>query len=90
MIVKILQSHIDKGKMKDAHFCPVALAIKNTNKNIIYVWACYGAINIKLENGKIYEFSTPKKVQDFMDKFDTWKKVKPFNFLISHGKSVAH
>jgi len=66
------------GKIGIANNCPVALALKRATNNQS-LWVCCDsycpapATLIRL----------PKKVSDFIEKFDALLPVKPFSFFIS-------
>lgn len=89
MIIKVTQECINKGKRKDARFCPVACALKDN-----------GITTPVLVGGRIYKVSPdspystpndeytliapmPQSVKDFINAFDNVKKVvQPFEFEV--------
>lgn len=82
MVIKVLQSHINAARKHEENYtnsssnCPVALAMSAaTGQKIVNVG--YNVATLKRK-----DISLPKKVQDFILKFDHGDKVKPFTFTI--------
>ena len=75
MTIKVLASHIKRGKRRECSLCPIALAItrqlKPTNP-------------VKVDNedvfmdGKYYRL--PTETRRFITNFDAGRKCKPFSF----------
>lgn len=77
--IQITKVNIKKGKPLNVQSCPIALAIKRTLKATnLYV---ADIIDFTIKN-KIYTAGLPIKAIDFIEKFDTGHKVKPFSFIL--------
>ena len=83
MQIQVTKKHIEKGKLNDCYSCPVALALSDT---FMGTRAYVDGISLVIGYGIVFQtaFSvgTPKKVNDFIEKFDEMKPVKPFSFRI--------
>lgn len=81
MIIKVTQEHIDEGFPGEADSCPVALAIQQKTGDL------HATVNAKCiffrYRSKDKTRKTPKKVVNFIKKFDSGDKVKPFSFELS-------
>ena len=81
MIIKVTQSHIDKGVKWDCCLCPVALAIIENHYPECYVVVGASDICISCFEKKDYKrFFTTKKLKQFIYDFDKGKLVKPTTF----------
>lgn len=82
--INVTQKHIDYGMPGFCKKCPVALALLDAGLapevevGVSYIYLC------SEENTPSFlaEVLTPKKVKDFMKKFDYHQKVKPFSFVL--------
>lgn len=77
---KVTKHYINKGCSCDGDDCPVALVIKSRVKKGIYVFV-----------GEFIEiaqtaFKRSKKVDEFIEKFDSAQKVNPFEFNLNIKK----
>lgn len=76
--IEVTQEDIDRGVCGNATRCAVARAIRRI----------VGKRNIEVTQNNIavnsdFDVAPPKKVRDFIDKFDANKKsVKPFSFVL--------
>lgn len=84
MKVIVTQDHIDHGYPGTPSSCPVALALKETSTDFANVIVGPFWFSSRNEEFQITYGVTnlPKKVQQFIRKFDTSKPVKPFLFEI--------
>lgn len=85
MKVYVTQDDINKGKPTSMCNCPVARAIKRTIKNSMKVEVGENQIClISKDKNNLIRLKTPKKVGNFIDKFDSWQtaldEIKPFSF----------
>lgn len=76
MKIRVTQQHIEEGRRGSCRECPIALAIVSAG----FFKAWVGASQIRA-NGKLW-CDTPPEVYRFIQKFDTNKRVKPFEFEI--------
>lgn len=83
MIIKVTQKHIDNGVKNNCEACPVALAMKDKGMRDIRVMPnMFECIEFTSKAGLIHLRDMPNKVMEFVAKFDTGKKVKPFEFRL--------
>lgn len=84
MKINVTEDHIARGRQGAPNSCPVALALKETSSDFANVVVSPSWFFSKNKDFKItYEATNlPKKVQQFIKKFDTGKPVKPFSFEI--------
>jgi hypothetical protein len=82
--IEVTQDHIKKGCPGDSQHCAVALAINEHS----LVSADVGTNDIRLI-GSTHHQRTPKKVADFIDKFDKDKAfVEPISFWFDIPKEL--
>lgn len=83
MKVIVTQDHIARGR-QGPNSCPVALALKETSSDFANVIVGPQWFFSRNEEFHITYQSTnlPKKVQQFIKKFDAGEPVKPFSFEI--------
>lgn len=92
MLVKVTQEHIDKGrKNQEDNFvtdfsenCPVSLALKETFK--VYIAKSSNAsltVGEFPEDSLIFTVPTPSIVAHFINMFDDYIDVEPFEFELS-------
>lgn len=77
MMVHVTQDHIDRGRKNVAESCAIALALKDKfeeNFNVV------GAHIISNEKGTA--FHGPRRIDNFIERFDNGEKVKPFSFVL--------
>lgn len=92
--VNVSRQAINQGVCQDAAKCAVALAVKRAvqrklRRRTIDVAVC-GCITIALDTGRSYRSACPKRVSNFIDKFDradlpsapanARQELKPFTF----------
>lgn len=78
VVVKVTRKHIVRGKQDNAVFCPVALALKEAFPNLRCVLVDTKTVSFR--NGWA---QLPRRVINFIKRFDNTKSVKPFSFSIS-------
>jgi|SRR5581483_2761813 len=83
--VVVTQEDIDKGKVGNGSYCPIARAcgrilnLKPSEQiNVDISGGGYYSITL---DGVTYFLSAPKKADDFIVKFDEKQPVKPFEFM---------
>jgi hypothetical protein len=78
--ISVTQEDIDKGNRYESSSCPIALAI-HRNKECQSVRVGSDKIIFEDLNGEVHNFiHLSKEIKAFVKKFDTCKKVKPFEF----------
>ncbi len=88
MIINVTRNCIKKGVARNSRACPIALALIKAGFNDVQVIAdekevrIYGVYKFKYELDVI----APKKVFDFVTKFDKDEEVKPFTFSVRTKK----
>ena len=75
MNIQVTQEHIKQGVRRDCHYCPVALALRETLTEANYTGVFSTGINV---DGVMHP--TIESVKDFMDAFDGGLPVEPFSF----------
>jgi len=77
MIHKITQTDIDAGEPGMCNDCPAAIALLRH-----YDWVTVGASKIMtwVEGRDEEDQKTPKKVVEFIKRFDAYKSVEPMEF----------
>jgi len=78
MTIDVKQRHIDMGLPKDACRCPVACAIEEATRSVVFV------TNTGLIMGLLgpQKFPIPPEVLAFIKAFDAGQHVEPFSFEI--------
>src|SRR6266404_6219339 len=77
MLIAVTQKHIDEGKRRHCHRCPVALALREaTDRSDIEVLSKYAGV----PSG--WSWNLPYEAQKSIDDFDMGRPVKPFEFQI--------
>lgn len=85
--VNITADNIAKGKPSRSGGCPVALALKAEGFHAIGVGFSFGLFKL----GKIqFSFGIPRKVENFIHRFDDGKSVKPFSFRLIANPKVSY
>ncbi len=79
--IHVTQKHIDKGIKNNCLKCPVALALYEYSKMLCDNITVIHQLSILYSN-RIEYYHMPKSIIRFIRKFDTNKKVKPFNFVL--------
>ena len=73
--ITVEQRHIDAGKLKNEHRCPVALAAKDA-----------GLTDVRVTRDRLHSdgrhHKLPAKAQRFVGKFDAGKPVSPTTFRL--------
>jgi hypothetical protein len=84
-IVSVTKKDIEQGKRESAVFCPIALAIKRRFPDA----RLYGVTTTFLSIEPLYDKSQnscvtplPKKVKNFIKRFDGGQEVKPIRFKL--------
>ena len=76
--VEVTAKDINKGRVCNGQYCPVALAVGRTGRFILG--------KIFVANTRVYagdaKYSLPKKAIAFIEKFDEGRPVKPFSFVL--------
>ena len=83
--VKVTKADIRKGKPRDSHFCPVALALKRATGRpwvASITWLYPGSVEEALPNRGDRMRLTPPEVTHFMREFDEGNKCAPFSFTL--------
>ena len=84
MIIKVTKKHIKNGNRHSIYSCPVALAIQEELGYPDFSSICVG--NDNFMNKDTYRIvSSPRSVQRFIAKYDTYEEVSPFNFRFDYG-----
>ena len=87
-LIKVTKTNIKNGLTGDCHNCPVALAVRREFRLKEHqVDVSGGLINFCVKKSVGYEyqdFEHPKEVAEFIDKFDSGEKVKPFSFVMKY------
>lgn len=83
MKIHVTQRHIESGKPKDNHACPIALAVKSINTEFtrIPINSIRVGRHLIAINEEIYEL--PNIANQFITDFDKGEKVEPFTFAAS-------
>lgn len=75
--IVVTDKNIKQGKKGSNYSCPIAHACRDAGlKRVDVAWNIFhgrGPVKKKL--------SMPQKALDFIDRFDSGKKVKPFSFM---------
>lgn len=87
MLIQVNQEHIDKGVVGSVSECPVALAVKEHSgcdrvvANPSYIMVANKGVREGVR-GKFIKSTvkTPSVVASFIDNFDRYYKVEPFEF----------
>lgn len=79
MIITVTKREIKQGS-SNWDTCPVALAIKKRIDGEVLVSGHFASL---LKGKRWASFPLPRKVKDFISKFDGGKKVKPFSFNLN-------
>lgn len=84
MRIIINQSCIDKGKKGSVSKCPIALAMKNVGLKNVEVGIVDVDYNPDSKQGYYWRRNKrlPKKIQNFIERFDKGKSVRPIDFII--------
>jgi hypothetical protein len=77
--VEVTEKHIKKGTAKNTESCAVALAVRGLKLRAVEVDNTSVFFS---KGGKRYEAILPKRAVNFVLKFDTGQKVKPFSFTL--------
>lgn len=85
MIIHVTEEDIAKGERSCCYFCPIAIAIKRENPELMSITVGSWKIAFR-ENNKFVTFLVPKSVTEFVDRFDKGLRVKPFNFKLIRKK----
>jgi len=82
MKIQVTEEHIEAGVREDCYLCPIALAIKEQVEIKSVSVASVANINYMSGTRKVYKLS--RAAINFIERFDGGKKVKPFNFVMTH------
>lgn len=76
--IRVTESLIEKGKIRDARYCPIALAVKK------HIREEYGvrAYSQGLQIGSYFQYMWPDKISQWIGRLDEEWTVKPFQFTI--------
>lgn len=88
--IRITKESIENGQRFDPHWCPVALALKDRLKDfevplevsVGYYDAYTYSWQQDVDKDASYNYTEPDKVGEFMDRFDSGNKVRPFNVTL--------
>lgn len=92
--VEVLQRHIDAGKRANPYLCPIALAVRETMKEIKFLsFIELDPLDVRVDDrgieisGSLADTSAPTKILQFVENFDLAAyggrtKSKPFIFYI--------
>lgn len=86
--VTVTQDDINNGHSVSASACPVAKAINRACDHRLYASVTYDKLYLRAPTGTV-GFAAPKRVHDFVIKFDKGLKVHPFSFTLNLRKSHA-
>lgn len=76
--IEVTQRDINKGCQNSMNCCPIGRALRR-EFHCSFTDVSVGGDRIEVENR--YMYTVPLKVQDFIEKFDSGKLVKPFSFV---------
>lgn len=80
--IHVKQKHIKAGIKGNCSFCPVALAVKEHFGNDVEMVRVGALISVHHKHRFLDTYRMSRSVERFISKFDTKKKVKPFNFFL--------
>lgn len=86
MKIDVTEQDIQDGMKDDIYSCPIALAatrVLKKRKGLIVV-VKNKSISFWDDYTDIQKITLPKNAQNFIDKLDSEKKVKPFSFTIKY------
>lgn len=75
--IKVTQKHIDEGVRVDPQCCPIALAICEQLALLSVNDVSVAGTRIRVRDRFI---SIPSVAKDFVNKYDSWLPVSPFEF----------
>ena len=93
--INVTRECIKKGIKDNSYYCPIARACKKAGITFyghyggagITFYGHYGGVGIRHIDGyykkKNFRYKTPKKAQNFIERFDEGKKVNPIKFTIN-------
>lgn len=87
MTINVTKEHIEKGLRGSAARCPVALAVRETTKNITIIIGVeiICLVNHSIQHTEVIEL--PESVIRFIDKFDRGiEGLEPFSFELETGE----
>lgn len=89
--VSVTKDHIKRGKKISTCNCPIALAIKDAFKVNSGVYASHeNILDYSKDRFNPIRYVTTKAMSNFMQTFDSGKKVNPFSFqLLLEGERNA-
>jgi hypothetical protein len=77
--IEVTASAIKAGKRRDPEFRPIAVAMKASGFTSVRV----NPEEVDYVDGvAVKSFELPREAQDFIEKFDDGKSVKPFSFVL--------
>ncbi|MDQ3748018.1 MAG: hypothetical protein M3367_03220 [Acidobacteriota bacterium] len=85
MHIKVTKNHIKNGERTSPNYCPVALAIREQIENSSCVEVCdeLQPVISFFRDDELISLEAPDEVFEFVQAFDTRKRVKPFSFELS-------
>lgn len=85
--IKVTRNYIHRGNHKKCYTCPVALAIRKVG--VAHVEVNEDDVILRdADDRRDFRRLLPKKVKKFIERFDAFLDVKPFEFKLNIPKKV--
>lgn len=88
--VNVTAEHIQGGTRGNTRECPVALAIRQADNDLMHVRVFPNIIfYVRISEGRRYEVEPPESVVQFITEYDDENERMPISFIIDESKAFS-